>query len=137
MLELQLAVKDRLSSDNLLGSMLFYFVAPLNERPPYVEYWTGNGTRDEAAGFNEDGREYDIFVQASSRVGLQASELYGRAERLLNYAKLDVSGWTQRGKVTWLHELDDPADTTQDDELIYYAGGVFRIALYRQRTDRG
>lgn len=137
MLELQLAIHDRLSGVPDVGRVLYYFVAPINTRPPYVEYWTGNGTPDALAGFNEEGRDYDIFIQASSRVGLEASALYKRAEEALLYSELSVEGWTQRGKVVWLHELDDPADATQDDELIYYAGGVFRITLYRQRTDRG
>lgn len=135
MLELQLAIKDILSTNSEIAPILYYFVAPLNTPLPYVEFWTGNGMPDNMAGFREEGREYDIFVQASSRDGLEASRLYGLAERLLQYRQLSVDGWSVRDKLQWLHELDDPADTTQDNELVYYAGGVFRAQLYRERTD--
>jgi hypothetical protein len=132
---LQQSVYEVLNAVELLTGRVHFFAAPIDTPLPYLEYWTGDGTPDESGGFGEEAQEYSIYTQVSSRDGLEGSRLFGAADSTLKYQRLAVPGWAQRGKVTWVHELDDPADTTQDDDVIYYAGGCYRIALFRQRTD--
>lgn len=125
----------RLATVGPLIDKLFYFTAPVDQPLPYLEFWTGDGVKDPQAGFGEEAREYHIYLQAAGRKADEASDIYEAAEEALNYLPLTVVGWNQRGRVVWVHELDDPGDITQDDRPTYYEGGAFKVELYRPRPN--
>lgn len=132
---LQQAVFVQLSEQPELVGRIHYGNAPVDTEPPYLEYWTGEGSKSEYAGFGEEGREYNIYVNGVGREADHASALVEAAERALKYRVLVISGWEQRGKITWEDELNDPMDFGPDNKPFFYEGQRFHIELKRQRTD--
>lgn len=134
MKELHEAVFERLNT-GLLTGLVSYFNANIDQKPPYLEYWTGEGSKSEAAGFGEEGREYNIYIQVTARTAAEASDLYALGELRLKYQRITLQGWNHRGKIEWVHALDDPGDVMQDDHIIFYEGACFHIEITRPRTD--